>query len=264
MNDALIQAVEVRPPRSAYWEFLAEQIRLALETDGDARFKQTVARHYFTGIQKVGRSEEAYTHLLYDHVRALGAPILDEPRDGEPVGCEIDGRFITQDMLHSAVEYLDLQASIDLSTCRTVVEIGGGYGRTAWYLKTLYPHLAYCIVDIPPVLDLAQRYLRVHSPSVQCMPPSDLEAIPDQSVDLILAIDCLREMGRPLVEDYLRVSARIGRHFYCTASEETPIAIPFESDAGPMDAWGIPDAWRLVREARPLIPPGYLTRMYAL
>ncbi len=51
---------------------------------------------------------------------------------------------------------------------RSILEVGAGYGRTAYALLNLYPHATYTIVDIEPAILISRWYL------TQLFPDRDL------------------------------------------------------------------------------------------
>jgi hypothetical protein len=100
------------------------------------------------------------------------------------------------------------------SRTRSVVEIGGGLGRTAYY-ASLFGITDYTIVDIP-VSSLAQGYFlgRTLGPdrislAGEPMGPSNVKLVPpsaflgsDQRYALVVNVDSLTELGRPVAEQY--------------------------------------------------------------
>ena len=246
---------------SKYWWYLAQQILLQLQMDGYDHFKQTISRHYFCQVNKIRDCEETYTRLLYAYVKEHGGIMFDEPQDGHPSGCMIDGRFIGQDMLHTALEAMELQKQIPLSNHSSILEIGGGYGRLAWYLNQLYPGLRYVIVDIPPALYLSRRYLRHHAHTVSTLMPHELATLQER-FDVVVAFDCLREMSREQVSWYFTQIDRLANHCYATSSET--VTIPFADDQVTPPTWPIPARWILQGTTIPLIPKNYRNYFWAI
>ena len=85
---------------------------------------------------------------------------LSEPREGNPPEVMRNGRLISQDLANSLLEYeAILHPDLDRRDVQTILELGPGYGRTAYVFMTLQPGCRYILVDIPPALYVAQRYL---------------------------------------------------------------------------------------------------------
>jgi putative sugar O-methyltransferase len=85
---------------------------------------------------------------------------LTEPELGEPLYVHHRGRLITEDAANSTLELGTIVESGGLPRAgELVLELGAGYGRLAWLLLTASPGIRYFVVDIPPALAVAQRYL---------------------------------------------------------------------------------------------------------
>ncbi|MEZ4668969.1 MAG: putative sugar O-methyltransferase [Anaerolineae bacterium] len=94
------------------------------------------------------------THLAWEFVseqddeRLLDK--LTEPQEGNPPRISVDNKLISQDLANSVLEYKSIMhPSIDHSSIEVVVELGSGYGRTAYVIMSLLPHVKYIVVDIP-------------------------------------------------------------------------------------------------------------------
>lgn len=151
---------------------------------------------------------------------------LDEPSLGNPIPIVQNGRIISQDLALSALELNRVARHADLSRIRHVAEIGAGYGRLAYVLLNLAPHLEYSIFDIPPALAVSQNYLagifgtrsvipgwqndameramdRERSPrSVVTFLPHQLERMPDSYFDLVINVSSFDEMVSSQVKNY--------------------------------------------------------------
>jgi putative sugar O-methyltransferase len=86
---------------------------------------------------------------------------IHEPLLGNPFNLHPDGRLISQDLANSCLEYYSIWERFAQPTNRhpTICELGAGYGRTAYFILSVQPACRYFIVDIPPALFVAQRYL---------------------------------------------------------------------------------------------------------
>ena len=166
--------------------------------------------------------------LLWTYAQNLDAKgyldRLDEPQEGNPITVEVNGRRISSDLVNSVIEYYSIGEAIDFSRCRRVLEIGGGYGRSACSILQLSPHIQYTLVDVPPALYLAQRYLSsvlereifrvrhfddfddVKSEMEGCslifLLPHQLCLLPDRRFDLTLNISSFGEMQPQMIAQY--------------------------------------------------------------
>ncbi len=163
---------------------------------------------------------------------------LEEPLDGNPPSVRLSGKEISQDLAYSVLEFRAISDGVgDLDSISTVMELGAGYGRTAYVFLQLMPHLRYVIVDIPPALYISQRYISGQFPDrklfkfrsfgnyseiadefcesqIAFLLPGQLDLLPDNTVDLFLAIDSLHEMRPEQIEYYFSTIGRLTRAFF--------------------------------------------------
>jgi putative sugar O-methyltransferase len=160
---------------------------------------------------------------------------LEEPSEGNPLTVTVRGsQRAAQDLANSVIEYYSINEGMDVSKCRRVLEIGGGYGRNAYVMLKLNPHLQYVMVDIPPTLWVAQRYLssvfkeravfrvrdfrsfedvreEMEEASIVCLLPHQLALLPDQRFDLGINISSFAEMEPTQIRTYFSHLARVVR-----------------------------------------------------
>jgi putative sugar O-methyltransferase len=164
---------------------------------------------------------------------------LEEPAEGNPLVVPLrDGQRASQDLANSVLEYYSIIEGVDFAKCKRVLEIGGGYGRNAYVILKLNPHVQYVMVDIPPTLWVAQRYLssifedrpifrvrdfqrfddireEMEKASVVCLLPHQLSLLPDERFDVSINISSFAEMQRQQIASYFAQLERLTRgHFY--------------------------------------------------
>ena len=76
---------------------------------------------------------------------------------GNPIGIVFKGEFIDLDYLQAALESTFIYNHI---TAQTILEIGGGYGRTCHTIMSSNNIQSYTIADFPNMLKLANEYLQ--------------------------------------------------------------------------------------------------------
>ncbi|MGZ4688561.1 MAG: putative sugar O-methyltransferase, partial [Acidimicrobiia bacterium] len=158
-----------------------------------------------------------FTRLLWQYATTRGYPPvldLDEPTLGAPLPVHFGGRLISQDLANCALEIATLATAVDLGARQRFLEVGAGYGRTAYALLSLHPESTYTIVDIPPALDISQWYLeQLFDPArlrfVNALEPYELDP-----VDVALSISSLQEMTPEQVAGYLKLFDRVAGHVY--------------------------------------------------
>lgn len=134
---------------------------------------------------------------------------LAEPELGHPPPVEWRGRLISQDLANGALEVNALGRAL-AGPPASILEIGGGYGRTAYVLLSIFPRAAYTIVDIEPALSISRWYL------TRLFPGRSLSFVPAQDAgrlaggyDLALSISSLQEMLPEQVAGYLGLLDRL-------------------------------------------------------
>jgi hypothetical protein len=87
------------------------------------------------------------------------------------------------------------------------VEIGAGYGRTAYSLLGVFRQARYTIIDIEPALSLSRFYLSTLYPTrdITFIDAGSPSASSLQDVDLAVSISSLHEMTPEQVAAYLRL-----------------------------------------------------------
>jgi putative sugar O-methyltransferase len=174
------------------------------------------------------------TNLLWVYVKKNdegGLPDrLSEPREGNPPRVLRRDRLISQHLANSLLEYeAILHPDVDRREVRTILELGPGYGRTAYVFLKLQPGCRYILVDIPPALYVAQSYLssvfperkifksgpfddfaeirrELENANIIFVTPNQLESLPDKSVDLIVNVSSLHEMRMDQIRYFFRRS----------------------------------------------------------
>jgi len=190
-------------------------------------------------------------YLLWDYVeRTVGKKIindLNEPQEGNPPSIKLNGKEISQDLANSILEYLSITQGLpEIRNINSIIELGAGYGRTAYVFLRLLPHLKYVIVDIPPALYISERYLSSQFPNynifkfrpfhsfsqvsdefydsqIAFLMPNQLPLIPAKTADIFLAIDCLHEMQPRQIRQYFEMFDTLSQYFYLKCWKKTKI-----------------------------------------
>jgi putative sugar O-methyltransferase len=163
---------------------------------------------------------------------------LSEPSEGNPILVKAEGQGASQDLANSVIEYYSMREGVAFDSCRRILEIGGGYGRDAHVILSLHPQLQYTMVDIPPALFVAQRYLsevfpelkvfrvrdfesfedvaeEMEEASIVFLLPHQLKKLPADRFDLVINISSFGEMTRDQIDEYFDQIDRITHgHLY--------------------------------------------------
>jgi putative sugar O-methyltransferase len=154
------------------------------------------------------------TRLLWEYARkndALDVLALCEPELGSPLPVAWRGRRISQDLANTALEVTAITRGLRGQRPGSILEIGAGYGRTAYALLSAFPEATYTIVDIEPALSISRWYLEqlFSADRLRFLRPEDIETLPDTSIDLALAVSSLHEMTNDQVSRYLELFSRV-------------------------------------------------------
>lgn len=85
---------------------------------------------------------------------------LEEPLIGNPFNILYQGQRTSQDLCNSIHEFYRSGGAVASDgRAWNVVELGAGYGRLGHVFLKALPASTYCVIDIPPALNLAQEYL---------------------------------------------------------------------------------------------------------
>lgn len=184
-----------------------------------------------------------YVAMLWEYVAeedSLGLfAALSEPTVGNPFLVYYKGRATSQDLCNSVHEFYRAGGAEAVGGRPFhVVELGAGYGRLGFVFLKALPQSTYCVIDIPPALNLAQEYLRTVFPGeiifafrrfhryedvqdefesarIRFLAAHQIELLPPKQVDLVLNISALHEMTSAQIRNYLQQIDRIcGGRFY--------------------------------------------------
>lgn len=194
---------------------------------------------------------------------------LNEPLEGNPPRVYERGRLISQDLANSFLEYQSVvDADVDQGEIATIMELGSGYGRTAYVYLTLKPECRYILVDIPPALYVCEKYLsglfsgrkifpfrpfdryeqirqEYEAADIIFLMPNQLELLPQGSVDLFINISSLHEMRMDQIRYYFSMMEKLTRkYFYTKQWKETKI--PYENVVIRRSDYPVNENWRQI------------------
>ena len=230
------------------------------------------------------------TLLLWQYVKNQGLEKelgqLSEPSEGSPPAINFEDRLISQDIANSLLEWDVIHKHITPHSIRTILEIGAGYGRSAYVWLRLGGVKKYVIVDIPPALYISQRYLSNQFPSKKVfkyrdfksfnevkdeykkadlvfLMPWQIEALPAQCIDLIYAIDSLYEMNIDIIKlkPYFKIFDNLGKKYFYMKAWKV-----WESENGKINQndYPIPTKWKCLLNQECRVQTDYFETLYKL
>jgi putative sugar O-methyltransferase len=224
---------------------------------------------------------ERITHMNLD-ARLLA---LEEPAEGGAIPVRAStGSMTSADLCNSILEYDVPWTAIDRKP-HAVLELGGGYGRTAFVWLSLNK-CKYIMVDIAPALWVAERYLsnvfqdrklfpwrsfssfaevrlEFEAADLCFLTPNQLACLPDASIDLGINISSLHEMTIDKIGHYIRQFDRLiipGGHFYLKAWKRS--ILPVDEVVISRADYPIPADWRIVVERTPDFQPAFFETVF--
>lgn len=209
--------------------------------------------------------------LLWEFARgqdSLDILNLPEPLLGSPLPVYWRQRLISQDLANSALEVEAMSRALSGQSPRSILEIGAGYGRTAYVLLHLLPTATCTVVDIEPALDIARWYLSQLFPAerLRFLTPGEALELPPASVDLAYSISSLQEMTPEQVEGYLKMFDRLASGGSVYLKQWAEWWNPDDRVTLRFDDYPVPARWELAfkesapvqtsfRQAAWLVPP---------
>ena len=148
----------------------------------------------------------------------VGDPVHIPVRLKEVSGGKID---VNLDHFLAVEEYTFLKSHMGLDGVLDIVEIGGGFGRTAQAILKLVPKArSYTIIDLPNILALSSCYLKKvlkqqEFNKLRFIETKSLEKENNfPSFDLAINIDSFQEMPRQTIKYYFQKVISKCRFFY--------------------------------------------------
>ncbi len=213
--------------------------------------------------------------------------LFREPLDGNPPSVFQGERLISRDLVNSFLEYLSVTNSdVDSSEIGTIMEVGSGYGRTAYVYLTLNPNTRYILVDIPPALYVCEKYLtdvfndrkifpfrsferyedireECESADIVFLMPHQLELLPHKSVDLFINISSLHEMRMDQIRYYFNVMEQLTRKYFYTKQWKES-AIPYENVVIRQRDYPVGENWRQIYARECKVQDQFVEALYDL
>jgi putative sugar O-methyltransferase len=192
----------------------------------------------------LGRSYALYIALLWEYARrrAPGGIVesIQEPALGHALTLRYRGRRVSEDLCNSAIELASITEHLPGGRPggSGIVELGSGYGRLAWVFLEAMPDVRYVLVDIPPALAVAQRYLSELFPrrrifafrhfdhaedvaeelaasQIAFLTPNQLEQLPSLDAGLFINVSSLHEMRPDQIANYFdQIERHTSGYFY--------------------------------------------------
>lgn len=157
---------------------------------------------------------------------------LEMPKYGNQIGALIENKFVVIGSFSNSI-YSDILLNY-LDEKNTLMELGGGYGKFAYYILKKRKNYTYIDFDIPETLTLASYFLSKCFPDKKnffygeakfdqnielnydliFLPPWEIEKMRDNSVNLAINKNSLGEMDPLAAKNYLKNIHRTSKYFF--------------------------------------------------
>jgi putative sugar O-methyltransferase len=159
---------------------------------------------------------------------------LNMPRFGNQIGATIDGNFIVIGSFFNDIYSSILNEYSNISKKTVIAELGGGYGKFAYYFLKKVKNYSFINFDIPEVLVLSMYYLIKSFPNknyflfgdkvfensllnkydLLFLPCWEIEKINENHIDIFINQTSLGEMDPEATKNYINHISRISKLFF--------------------------------------------------
>ena len=203
----------------------------------------------------------------------------------------INDKKIVQDDLNSLLEFEQIEKLLKNIQKRKniILEIGAGSGRTAKTVISILGNVKYVIADIPPAINLCINNLKKYFPNknfatafklenqkdlnialenndILFIFPHQIKLFANKTFDIVLAIDCLHEMEKKIIEIYMSIFEQISTLLYFKVWEYSGLNYSFyeRHSVHRKSDYSIKNNWKELLNQRCLYPSKYFELGYEL
>jgi putative sugar O-methyltransferase len=201
----------------------------------------------------------------------------------------IDGLEITQDNLNSLIEYEQIEKLLGKLSVKKnkFLEVGAGSGRTAKIILSINDKAKYVIADLPPAINVSFDNLKAYFPDKKIAKgfeldnqedlnialekndilfvfPHQIRFFPKKTFDISIAIDCLHEMEKKIIKDYMVNFEHVSKLLYFKVWEYAGLPYSFfqHYSVHRKEDYFIKDAWKEHLKERCLYPSKFFELGY--
>ena len=231
------------------------------------------------------------THCLYSLVREIDKyEVLHKIADsqiGNPLAVKINDKQYSQLFLNAVLDYNSIKNVFEFHPCSTILEIGAGSGNLAFLLKSLHPEMKIILIDIPPALYIAQKYLSdsfpeekklcfkdfdtfqeiekdFYSSSFIFMMPDQIEKLPEKIIDLTIAVDIFYNLRKSELNHYFGLIDALSRGLYYKTLYDSSTQNTYEDDTYEYYEYPLKKNWVNVYGRKCFYPSTHYEAFYSI
>jgi putative sugar O-methyltransferase len=233
-----------------------------------------------------------FVAMLYEYTKSVDRfgllKRISEPLIGNPIRVYYENELISQDLCNSVLEFYSIKEGLSFVNELNICELGAGYGRLGYvFLKDRECKLIkYTVVDIPPALYIAQRYLSEVFPDskvfkfrefgkyseikdeweksqIRFLEPQQIRLLPTPQFNLFINVSSLHEMTTLQIQNYFDIIGEYTIGYFYTKqwlksiNRQDKIVIKYSN-------YPIPDRWKELYFRKCKVQSLFFEQMYKI
>lgn len=277
-------------PTGIVWEKISVLFEKRLHIDGLGVVENQTINHWFSAFKPTHKKYYFYAlWMLYERLKERDTyNILGKTQPSatqkKGIAVEINGKLLSWDYLisvESIISMVNHDQSL-LTEPNVVLDLGAGWGRMGYHLKSLNPLITYIISDIPVSLMVSQHYLPTVLPhekvfhyqdnkkienfsydyfkntnGLHFLGSQDLSRFDAKSIDFFINIASFQEMTQEQVDSYFSIINRITR-------KAVYLQQRYMGDEVSRESYLYHPEWRKIFDRDILYAPKYFESMYEI
>lgn len=216
--------VKSRPRKSKLWEYIDSTHITAQKIRDLSNFKSNSINHKLSIWNPHNNGVRYLKELIFYICTTLSSREWDKltkipkKETGGPYSIRFNNETVCLDYLQAVFEITFIEDNFEFQDA-SIIEIGGGYGRTCHAILSNYDIDRYTIIDLKNVLEVAKRYLKIvldkkRYNKISFIDVNYFDEIKNQKYQLCINIDSFSEMDAATVRSYLKFISEKCMNFF--------------------------------------------------
>ena len=277
-------------PTGIVWEKLSVLFEKRLHIDGLGIVEDQTLNHWFSAFKPTHKKYYFYAlWMLYTRLKERDTyNLLDKTTPSasrkKGIAIEVNGKMLSWDYLismESVMTMIEYYPEL-LTQKKVVLDLGAGWGRMGYLLKTINPLITYIVSDIPVSLMVSQYYLPsvlqgeklfryqdnktiksfshgyfVNNTGLHFIASQDLAKLEDKSVDVFINIASFQEMTQAQVDSYFGIIHKVTKDILYLEQR-------YEGDAVTRESYPYHPQWKKCVDRDVIFAPRYFESLYKM